>query len=119
MIGQVRKLWQRAMRHRRRKLTIILFQRDPGEWIAQCLEYDIGAQADTLLDLLYELQRSLVGHVVISRYHGLVPFECLPPTPGLYQAKLETRKPAAISPPADFPIPDGLSRIAPRYLVTA
>ena len=101
-----------------KNLTVIIFQRDP-EWVAQCLEYDIGAQAGTLLDLLYELQRSLVGHVAISRKHGLEPFECLPRTPGSYRNRLEAREPAVISPPADFPALENLSRIAPRYFVTA
>ena len=109
MTRRVRELLKPGSR-KRRKLTVIIFQRDAEEWVAQCLECDIGAQASTLLDLLYELQRVLVGHVVISRHHGLEPFECLPPAPGDYRNRLEAREPAAISPPADFPVSDRLSR---------
>ena len=65
-------------------IDVVLLERDPGEWVAQCLQYDIGAQAGNLPDLLYELQRSIVGHTVIAIENGLEPMKCLSPAPQEY-----------------------------------
>jgi hypothetical protein len=56
-----------------------------GWWVAQCLQYDLAAQAKSLRDLLYELERTLVGHVVVSEEKGLEPFEHLPAAPQMYR----------------------------------
>jgi hypothetical protein len=61
-------------------ISAVLFQE--GEWwSAQCLEYDIAAQARTLADLRYELERVLLSHVVVSAELGRSPFEGLKPAP--------------------------------------
>lgn len=66
------------------EMDAVLFERSPGEWVAQCLQYDIGAQARDITDLVYELQRALAGHIVIAQENGLEPFTCLGPAPGEY-----------------------------------
>ena len=53
-------------------------------WVGQCLEHDIAAQARTPKDLAYEIQRSIVGHVIISKQEGLVPFKKIPKAPSKY-----------------------------------
>lgn len=53
-------------------------------WVAQCLEFDIATQAKTLKDLAYELQRVLVGHMVVCKQEGIAPFEYLPKAPEKY-----------------------------------
>jgi hypothetical protein len=102
------------------KINVILFERDPGEWVAQCLEYDIGAQAGSLPDLVYELQRSLVGHIAVSREHGLEPFACLGSAPSYYWEKWQQEKYIAVSPPTvPFRIPGtSLPQVDPAYVVT-
>lgn len=61
-------------------ISAIVFQE--GEWwSAQCLEYDIAAQARTLGDLRYELERVLTSHVLISIENGQHPFDGLKPAP--------------------------------------
>jgi hypothetical protein len=61
-------------------ISAILFQE--GEWwSAQCLEYDIAAQARALSDLRYELERVLSSHVLVSLENGQRPFEGLKPAP--------------------------------------
>lgn len=61
-------------------ISAIVFQE--GEWwSAQCLEYDIAAQARTLSDLRYELERVLSSHVLISLENGQRPFDGLKPAP--------------------------------------
>lgn len=53
-------------------------------WVAQVLEYDLAAQGRTIDDLVYELQRTIVAHIVCCEEEGLVPFDCLPPAPAAY-----------------------------------
>jgi len=62
------------------KLSVLVF-RDDGIWIAQVLEYDIAAQAHTLKDVKYELEKLLVGHIAASLENGLVPFVNTPAAP--------------------------------------
>jgi hypothetical protein len=64
-------------------ISAILFQE--GEWwSAQCLEYDIAAQARTLSDLRYELERVLFSHALVAIENGRRPFEELKPAPQKY-----------------------------------
>ena len=79
-------------------MNVILFESEPRHWVAQCLEYDIGAQADSLPNLLYEFQRSLVGHVAIAYLHDQEPFECLPAAPPEYWTMFREQNMAAIKP---------------------
>lgn len=61
-------------------ISAILFQE--GEWwSAQCLEYDVAAQARTLPELRYELERVLTSHVLISLENDRAPFDSLKPAP--------------------------------------
>ncbi len=99
-------------------IQVVFFERSPSEWVAQCLQYDIGAQADNLLELVYELQRSLVGHVVISIENGLQPFESLPPAPAEYWDKW--RHGMGIDPdPPLFRLPESAPSFIPSFRVTA
>lgn len=66
------------------KLSVLLF-RECEQWVAQCLEYDIVAQAETIDDVVYEFQRLLVGYVALRLQRNLPPLELdLPPAPGVY-----------------------------------
>lgn len=96
------------------KLDVVVFKRDEW-WVAQCLQYDIGAQAFTVDNVLYEFQRSVVGHLAICLQHGKQPFEGLDAAPEIYWNKfnsastdLATRAPAfsspapALTPPQEY-----------------
>lgn len=61
-------------------ISAVLFQEEDW-WIAQCLEYDLSAQAKTLPDLHYELERVLVSHLVVSAELGQDPFTGFEPAP--------------------------------------
>ena len=64
-------------------MTINAVIRNEGEWwVAQCLEYDVAVQARTLDDVKYELQKTLVSHIVLSLVNNEVPFAEIPPAPG-------------------------------------
>lgn len=72
-------------------IHVVIFQRDKW-WVAQCLQYDIGAQAMNVSELLYQLQRSLIGHLAICYKEGIEPFEALKSAPREYWDKWEGAK---------------------------
>jgi hypothetical protein len=61
-------------------IRAILFE-DSGWWCAQCLEYDIAAQAKTVPALHDELERVLRSQIAVSLELGREPFEGLPRAP--------------------------------------
>jgi hypothetical protein len=68
---------------KRYAIRAVVFQE--GEWLcAQCLEYDLVAQAKTLQQLARALQRLIVGHVAVRRHHKQPPFRDLPRAPEKY-----------------------------------
>lgn len=66
-------------------------------WVGQCLEYDIAGQAKTPQDVSYQLERSIVAHVVIAGTEGMAPFENVPPAPDrywkMYERGMELKRP--------------------------
>ena len=66
-------------------LRAVVFQE--GEWLcAQCLEYDLVAQAKSLQQLSRALQQLIVGHVAVRLRHKQPPFRDLPRAPEKYWA---------------------------------
>ena len=64
--------------------SVIAFQESDGSWIGQCLQYDVAAQAKTLPDLQYEIQRVLVSHLAIGERLNREPFEGIGQAPRHY-----------------------------------
>jgi hypothetical protein len=62
--------WTNTVGH----IRAVLFEEETGGWSAQCLEYDITAQAQTFLDLQDELMRVLVTHIAACAQLGREPF---------------------------------------------
>ena len=62
------------------EISAVIFQED-GTFVAQCLQYDLVAQASTIPDLHYELERVLAGQLAVSEELGLEPFAGFPPAP--------------------------------------
>jgi hypothetical protein len=70
---------------RKYAIRAVVFQE--GEWLcAQCLEYDLVAQAKSLERLSRALQRLLVAHVAVRQHHKQQPFRDLPRAPEKYWA---------------------------------
>ena len=75
----------RVKRPRRYAIRAVIFQE--GDWLcAQCLEYDLVAQAKDLPRLFRALERLIVGHIVLRLRHGQRPFRDLRPAPPKYRA---------------------------------
>lgn len=65
-------------------LRVLFFEYPDGRWAAQCLEYDIAAQAPRLEELYYEMERVLVSHVALADELGHEPFAGIPKAPKRY-----------------------------------
>ena len=75
----------RARTAKKYAIRAVVFQE--GEWLcAQCLEYDLVAQAKSLRQLSKALQRLIVGHVAVRLRHKQQPFRDLPRAPEKYWA---------------------------------
>lgn len=88
-------------------LSVVVLRRK-NWWVAQCLEYDIAAQAEDLNELPYELHRLLVGRMVASKEVGIDPFERLPAAPHEYWEMFEKARLTLQAEKLPFRIPAGL-----------
>ena len=89
-------------------LSVVVFKREQW-WVAQCLQHDIGAQSlSNVDDVIYELQRSIVGHIAICKQHNLEPFGSLGRAPQMYWDKFEaaSNRLTPMSQPFRSPIPE-------------
>jgi predicted RNase H-like HicB family nuclease len=73
------------------RIRVVIF-REGTWWCAQCLEFDIAAQAETKEDLKAELHQILMTHVEFDRQSGRKPFDGLKPAPRLFFDLFEKSK---------------------------
>ena len=59
----------------------VLVLRDGDAWVAQCIEYDIGAQASTVDELTERLSLTLDAEMQHTLEQGGSPFAGIPPAP--------------------------------------
>lgn len=69
------------------QFTILLFK-EQGQWIAQGLEHDITAQAETMLGVVSAFEHTLASEFAICTKKGLNFHEAIPPAPKYYWNKL-------------------------------
>jgi hypothetical protein len=68
----------------------ILFFRQGKWWIGQCLEHDIASQAKTVGAAIHEMQRMVVGHLMVSHKEKLGgTLDHLPRAPQQYWDEFE------------------------------
>jgi hypothetical protein len=91
------------------EIRAVLFQ-EIGWWVAQCLEYDIAVQAETEEALLLELERILIGYILVAQKKGRLPFQGMPPAPRRYWKMFELAKPIEMDLPP-FPTEPDLPEI--------
>ena len=64
--------------------VLILRDTSCDKWAAQCLEYDIAAQGDTLEDAMNRFERTFVGSIVLSLKNEQEPLSAFAPAPASY-----------------------------------
>jgi len=83
--------------------VLMLEGKEPGEgWSAQCLEYDIAMQAKTMTDIMYEVNRVLIGNIIVSKELKLEPFASLKPAPPVYWQLFDQAKTTICREPIPF-----------------
>ena len=93
------------MEPRQVAVRVVVFQEDERV-CAQCLEYDIAAQGQTLDDCLYQLGRLIVGHIAISTEKGFEPFRGLKRAPQRFWEWFERSRIPLTSTPLPFAADD-------------
>ena len=71
-----------------KELHAVIFKRG-GWWIGQCLQHDIGAEARTLKQIPYELERAIVAHIAVCLENRRDPFRNIPRAPDRYWKMFE------------------------------
>jgi hypothetical protein len=87
---------------KRVNLRVLIFRSD-DRYVAQCLEYDIAAQGETLDEVRYQFEYAVVGRIAAAQELGSDPFDLPAAPPHFHElwdrsATLEAREPAL-----DFP----------------
>jgi hypothetical protein len=71
-------------------MRVIVFK-DDGQWVAQCLEHDIGAQGPDVDTLMTRLEVVLNAECKASLDKGEEPFKGIDPAPARFQQMWERR----------------------------
>jgi hypothetical protein len=71
-------------------MRVIVFK-DDGQWVAQCLEHDIGAQGPDVDTLMTRLEVVLDAECKASLDKGEEPFKGIDPAPARFQQMWERR----------------------------
>lgn len=93
----------------------VLFLREGGGWVAQCLEYDIAAQGQTIPATKAAFVRTFCGQVIVDLHHGEEPLATFPPAPAEYLEKFMTAERLADRQPLLIP----RQAIPPAYIIHA
>jgi hypothetical protein len=110
------------------EIKVVLIQ-EGRWWSAQCLDYDIAAQARSLPDLAYELQRILIAHLAVAEELNQTPFKGLSSAPQKYwdiysgskirlnidDLPFRPAKPAAVSVEMKFRV----AQVPPAHVIAA
>ncbi len=70
------------------RISVVVFK-EGSALVGQCLEHDIAVQGDSLREIIAELQRTLLGHILICLEQHREPFDGLPPAPDRYRELFE------------------------------
>ena len=71
-------------------MKIVTFQEN-GQWVAQCLEYDICAQGTSEADAIYWMFDCLSKQIILDIESQEEPLKNIPPAPDSYRSMIDTR----------------------------
>ena len=78
-------------------VSVLIF-REENKWVAQGLEYDIAAQADSIPAVQLALAKAVLSQAAVNVEHGKEPFEDVPEAPSRYRVEFEKAQRLADSP---------------------
>lgn len=86
----------------------VLILKEIDSYVAQCLEYDISAQAKTLRELQVAFDRAFLGEILIALEHGEEPLVNIDPAPDsfwrLFNEAIRLRDRMTIQPSGRIPL---------------
>lgn len=100
-------------------MTLRILVTQEGDWfVAQCLEIDLGAEAKSLDDVMYEMQKTIVGQLFLDLTRQRRPFEGLPSAPEEYFQRYQRACAHSASLP-QFHVPQGMQKIESSVRIAA
>ena len=97
----------------RLELSLLLLKEE-GKWVAQCLDYDITAQGETIDVARSRFARTFVGQVMVDLHHHQEPLEGIKPAPRKYWQMFRKAARLAERDPIYFP-----ETTLPPFLINA
>lgn len=97
------------------EIRAVVFQ-EGDWWSAQCLEYDVAAQAQSVAELRLEIERVLTAYVVLARRERREAFEGMRRAPERFWKMYERARAVPNAQPED-PRPDSIHAIIPHLRI--
>jgi hypothetical protein len=66
------------------RISVIAFH-DEGKWIAQCVEYDIAASAETLPKLRKAFEKAVIANICVNKELGHSGLDGIPAAPSKFR----------------------------------
>ena len=76
----------------------VLLLREENRWVAQCLEYDVAAQADTISEVKNAFEKAFCSQLAVNVSHGFEPMQSVPKAPTFYHKWFEKAEPLSDRP---------------------
>ena len=73
-------------------VSVVAFEGQAGGWVAQCLEYDISAFAETLPQLPDAFCNALIANFCINAHLGRKAFDGIPVAPSKFRDMFESSR---------------------------
>lgn len=81
----------------------ILLLKEGLAWVAQCLEYDITGQGESINEALSSFECAFAGHVISDFEDGLSPLQGIEQAPEFYWSKYRQAEPLKKQLPIEIP----------------
>jgi hypothetical protein len=88
------------------RLRLVIFQDEPGLWLARGLEHDLAAEGSTITQAIRSVARLVQAHSEFDLRHDHVPLSAFPPAAQTYWNAFATGTAVALEPLGVVP-PDG------------
>lgn len=93
----------------------VLFVKTGEVWAAQCIDYDIAAQGDSVREAKRAFEKAIIGQILFDVKRGLQPLSQFKPAPEGYRRKFEEAEQLADNAP--LKLPQSISGIPPAFMV--
>lgn len=103
------------------RIDVLIIEEAAGDkayWVAQCLQYDIAVQADSLPELKDAFHSVLAGNVLLALERGLNPLADFKPAPEKYWKQYREARESILGLPIEVPqdrIPKTIDLSRPAY----